>query len=102
MKAKFTSASRGDNGKVTVQLAQFDDARDRPVGIGRCLLTRDSRLLISIKVGRKIVEVVFAPNRFKQGLYHLEATTAATNGWPLQKPKVGKPVTYEVVGVMYV
>ena len=99
MKTKFSCASKKDNRKVTLQLAQLDNNPYDTDGVPRILLHRDSHIIVTIQLKRKTVEITFKPNRFNDiG----EATTAATNAWCLRFPKVGKSVTYNVIGVMYV
>ena len=102
MYTKFVCASENDNGKVTLQLAQLDDNMYDTDGVPRSLLHRESRLIVTIKLERKRVEITFKVNRFnKDGV----ATTAATNAWPhelLGSPRIGRGVVHEVVGVMYV
>jgi|SRR5581483_1731679 len=101
MNCKFTSASQKDNGKVTFALSQTYDNPCVDDCVPRSLLTRESIVVVTIKANRKRYNVLFEPNRFND---KDEATTAATNAWPrgLKLPRVGKPVTYEVVGVSYV
>jgi hypothetical protein len=98
-KIKFTCASAKDNGKVTVTTNQLENNQFSD-GVPALLLIRESRIIATISYGRRTYEVLFAPNRFPNGV----AVTAATNAWPkaLRTPKVGKPVFYNVVGVTYV
>lgn len=103
MNRKFTSASANDKEKVTVTLRQFDDCVESDCVPRSCLII-GRQLIISIKVKRKTIDVVFAVNRTAKGLYEDVGVTAATLSWPrqLRLPKVGKPVIYNVVGVRYV
>ena len=97
---EFTSASERDNKKVTSRIKPLEESPYSD-GVPSNLLSETSRILITIKVSRKTLEIVLIPNRKdKNGLF----TTAATNAWPreLRQPKTGKSVSYEVVGVMYV
>lgn len=100
---KFTSASKKDGNKVTLNLNQLNNNPH-----GECLprgeLIRDSKIIVTVKFNRKTLNIVFQPNRFNNDTYGTLAVTAATNAWPreLRLPKVGKPVVYEVVGVNYV
>lgn len=99
-KVIFTSASDTDGDKITTTTLRLETTESSD-GVPRSLLTADSRIIVTIKVPRKTLQVVFTPNRKdKNGFY----STAATNAWPraLRKPKLGKSVSYEVVGVTYV
>jgi len=96
---KFTSASKKDKNKVTVTVNQLENIAESD-GVPSTFLTKNSRIVVTIRHGRKNYEILFVPNRFNDGC----ATTAATDVWPrdLTLPRVGKSVSYNVRGVTYV